>query len=72
MYPSTSSEFKSVTSTNATSNRDRHTLQGAASGSSRQRTFKSAKPTTERSPGSSSMLEGAIKLLKYCTSCKAF
>lgn len=72
MYPSTSSEFKSVTSTNATSNRNRHTLQGAASGSSRQRTFKSAKPTTEHSPGSSSVSEGAITLLKYCTSFKAY
>jgi hypothetical protein len=72
MYPSTSGESRSVTGTNATSNRGRHTLQGAASGSSRQRTFKSAKPTTELSPGSSSMSEGAIKLLKYCTSSKVF
>jgi len=72
MYPSTSSEFKSGTGTNATSNRDHHTLQGAASGSSRQRTFKSAKLTTEHSPGSSSVSEGAIKLLKYCSSSKAF
>jgi len=69
MYPSKSSESRSVTGTNATSDRDRHKLQGAASGSSRQRTFKSAK-LTEHSPGSSSMSEGAITLLKYCTSSK--
>jgi len=70
MYPSTSSEFKIVTGTNATGSRDRHTLQHAASGSSRQRIFKSTKPTTEHSPGSSSVSEGAIKLLKYCASSK--
>jgi hypothetical protein len=60
MYPSTSSEFKSVTGINATSSRARHTLQGAASGSSRQRASSSANLTTEHSPVS----EGAIKLLK--------
>jgi len=39
MYPLTSSEFRSVTGTNgtnATSNRACHTLQGAASGSSKE------------------------------------
>jgi hypothetical protein len=72
MYPSTSSEFKSVTGTNGTSSTARHTMQDAASGSSRHRAPSSANLTTEHSPDSSSVSEGAIKLLKYCTSSKAF
>ena len=75
MYPSTSSEFKSVTDTNgtnATSSTACHILQGAASGSSRQRTSTIANLTTKHSPGSSSVSEGAIKVLKYCTISKAF
>ena len=73
MYPSTSSEFKSVTDTNgtnATSSTACHILQGAASGSSRQRTSTIANLTTK--PGSSSVSEGATKVLNYCTNSKAF